>query len=96
MRQQLIITEFIHPGDGAARWRTRGGAKCAQLIEFVVHPCTWLLLIALYEVECARAILLVFQAVILLAMGWELLSQVKLEARCWWRGTWATDTALLG
>jgi hypothetical protein len=59
------------------------------LLSNALHPCTLLLLLALYAAEELAAVLTVFQALILCLMAYELISQLALEAWCFKRG-WAT------
>jgi hypothetical protein len=59
------------------------------LISNALHPCTLLLLLALYAAEELAAVLTVFQALLLCLMAYEFVTQLVLEARCLKQG-WAT------
>eukprot|EP00953_Heterococcus_sp_UTEX-ZZ885_P006815 4159-Heterococcus_DN1.PRE.1 len=73
--------------DGALHWDVSVAVNF--LLSNALHPCTLLLLLALYAAEELAAVLTVFQALILCLMAYELLSQLALEAWCYKRG-WAT------
>ena len=65
-----------------------------KLLDISVHPCVWLALLAVYELDCLKAILTVYQVVIIAAIGFQIAAQLVLEIHGLRYG-WATDGALV-